>query len=187
MSVTRVVVNRMWFLSIALGGCLADLATKHVVFAWRGVPRPSNEWWIVEGYIGVETALNKGALFGMGASIGPQGFAVLSLIAAAGLVGWVLFGRVAKDRFLALTLGCILGGILGNLYDRLGLWSHPDIDGPWRYAVRDWILFRYGQWTWPNFNLADCFLVCGAALLVWHSFRTELPRTEAGDGEKANG
>jgi len=38
------------------------------------------------------------------------------------------------------------------------------------YGVRDWALVRSGPWQWPNFNFADSLLVCGALLLVWHSF-----------------
>ena len=44
-----------------------------------------------------------------------------------------------------------------------------DAAGQWHTEVRDWILFRYGEYTWPNFNLADCLLVCGAALLMLHA------------------
>ena len=39
------------------------------------------------------------------------------------------------------------------------------------YAVRDWLDFHLIRW--PIFNLADSFLVCGAALLIWHAFRSE--------------
>jgi len=35
--------------------------------------------------------------------------------------------------------------------------------------VRDWILVMIGPYPWPNFNLADAMLVCGAALLAWHA------------------
>ena len=72
-------------------------------------------------------------------------------------------------------LGCVTAGILGNLYDRLGLpglrWiaNPPHHAGDPVHAVRDWILVMIGPWHWPNFNVADSLLVCGA-LLVWHSF-----------------
>jgi len=39
------------------------------------------------------------------------------------------------------------------------------------HAVRDWILVMIGNWPWPNFNIADSLLVCGAGLLLWHAFR----------------
>jgi signal peptidase II len=37
--------------------------------------------------------------------------------------------------------------------------------------VRDWILLRYGQFTWPNFNIADSLLVVGTGMLLWSGFR----------------
>ena len=67
------------------------------------------------------------------------------------------------------------GGILGNLYDRLGLWTVGVENLPRIYAVRDWIRISYGNLVWPNFNLADSLLVCGALLLVWHAFRAPPP------------
>ena len=71
---------------------------------------------------------------------------------------------------------CITGGILGNLYDRLGIpslqWHAPlGREGDPVYAVRDWIHFRLdGVIDWPIFNLADSFLVLGAGLLLFLSF-----------------
>ncbi len=157
------------FFALAIGGCTADLLTKHWVFQWRGMPRPGNEWWLIEGYVGIETALNPGALFGMGRGYGFV-FASLSIMAAVGVLAWLHFGRAARDLLLTIALGCVLGGIFGNLYDRLGLWHPPGQPDVWRNEVRDWILFRWGDYTWPNFNIADSLLVCGAALLFWHSF-----------------
>jgi len=63
-----------------------------------------------------------------------------------------------------------MGGVLGNLYDRLGLWVQPGYPKQWASGVRDWILFRYGEYTWPNFNIADSLLVCGAIMLMLHAF-----------------
>ncbi len=158
------------FGSLAIGGCLVDLLTKYWVFQWRGMPRPNNEWWIWEGYIGIETTLNPGALFGAGAGFGGL-FALLSIIAAIGILVWVFVYQAVRDLLLTFALGMIEGGILGNLYDRLGLWQVPGAPGQFRSEVRDWILLRYGSFTWPNFNIADCLLVTGAALLMWHAFR----------------
>jgi signal peptidase II len=71
-----------------------------------------------------------------------------------------------------------MGGIGGNLYDRLGLWQNPENPGEWRNEVRDWILLRYQEFTWPNFNVADSLLVCGAFLLVWHGLFHQPPHSE---------
>lgn len=157
------------FLTIASVGCLADLTTKHYVFAWRGMPRPNNEWWIIPGFMGIETSLNPGALFGMGAG-GGRIFAAFSIVAALGILYLVCVRRWARDWLLIVALGMILGGILGNLYDRLGLWHPPGQPDVWRNEVRDWILFRFGSFTWPNFNIADSLLVVGAGLLMWHAW-----------------
>jgi signal peptidase II len=72
-------------------------------------------------------------------------------------------------------LACIMAGVLGNLYDRLGLWWTPDFVGYPRYAVRDFILLQYRGWVWPNFNLADSLLVCGAGFLILHAWLAPQP------------
>jgi signal peptidase II len=122
--------------------------------------------WLVPYYVGIETTLNTGGLFGLGQDSVVY-LMVFSFVALIGIIYWFVFFRMGHDRWLTLTFGLITGGILGNLYDRLGLWSPTG-----QMAVRDWILVRYSeQWTWPNFNVADSLLVVGAALLFWHSFR----------------
>jgi signal peptidase II len=169
------------FLAIAVIGCAIDLATKQLVFNWRGFPPPfqpaAGEWWLWEPFIGIETAINTGALFGAGAGFG-RWFAALSVLAAVGILVWLFWYRAAHDLWLTIALACVMAGILGNLYDRLGLWYEPGMPVSWQSGVRDWILLRYRtrEWTWPNFNIADSLLVCGAAMLLIHAFR---------DGRKA--
>ncbi|HVC97370.1 MAG TPA: signal peptidase II [Pirellulales bacterium] len=159
------------FSLLAVFGCLADLASKSWVFAWLGPPH-GETWWLIEDICGFQTSLNKGALFGMG-----QGkvwlFASLSVVAAVAIVYWLFVARAAHDWLLTVSLGLVTGGIFGNLYDRLGLWTMPGADEARVYAVRDFILVQYHDWVWPNFNVADSLLVCGAALLVWHAYRSE--------------
>jgi signal peptidase II len=161
------------FLALAALGCFVDLATKHYVFAWRGMPaagRHADVWWLWEGYVGIETATNTGALFGLGTNQVTL-FAVLSFVAAIGILYWLFAARAARDLLLTVALGLVMGGILGNLYDRLGLWSPPEGGAP-VYAVRDWILLQFRGYTWPNFNIADSLLVCGAGILIWHALRS---------------
>ncbi len=188
-SSTAVVVpgNRhVVFWGIGVLGCALDLLTKYLVFQWRGMPLASPIWWIWEPYIGIETALNRGALFGMGAGFG-KGFAALSVIAAVGIVVWLFWLGAARDWLLTIALGCVMGGIGGNLYDRLGFWQVPGAPGTFGSEVRDWILLRYQNHTWPNFNIADSLLVCGACLLLWHGFRGDKPRAAAPVGAVQDG
>ena len=164
-------------------GCATDLLTKHWVFQWRGLPREENEWWLWEPYVGIETAVNIGALFGMGGGHG-QIFAGLSIIAALGIVIWLFLFRAAYDLWLTWALSLVMGGVFGNLYDRLGLWVQPGYPAQWNSGVRDWILLRYGQYTWPNFNVADSLLVCGAIMLMLHAF-WDRPHDESASGAKS--
>ena len=160
-----------WFLGIATLGCAADLLTKHWIFAWLGPSSGDHIWWLHEGYIGIQTTLNRGALFGMGSGGGPI-FAGLSILAAISILAWLFFFGAAHSRWLTVALSLITGGILGNLYDRLGLWVTAEIPADYASSVRDWILFRAGseRWSWPNFNIADSLLVVGAGMLLWQAY-----------------
>jgi len=165
--------NVALFLGLAISGLALDLLTKAWVFRLLGPPGARDTWWLWDGYVGLQTAYNAGGLFGMfqGAVHWLAGF---SVVAALAVLYWFFLKGAAFDRWLSVTLGCILAGILGNLYDRLGLWSDPPM-----YAVRDWILLSYQGHHWPNFNIADSLLVCGTGLLVWHTMRADPPRSDS--------
>jgi signal peptidase II len=167
------------FVGIFVAGTAMDLLTKQWIFSWRGLPGQQPVWWIWEPFIGIETAVNPGALFGMGAGFGP-GFAALSVFAAVAIVIWLYRFRAIDSWWLLIALACVMAGIFGNLYDRLGLWNPPADVPEWSSGVRDWILFRYESFVWPNFNIADSLLVCGAIMLAIHSFFMS-PATETGE------
>lgn len=166
------------FLVIAAVGAGTDLWTKSWIFNWLGLPGTNQPYWIVEPYFGLETAVNPGAVFGMGAGFGLL-FAAFSVIATIGISIWLSKFAAIDSRWLVVSLGMVQGGIIGNLHDRLGLWNPPQQMPQWSSGVRDWILFRYGDFTWPNFNIADSLLVCGAIMLAAHSFLWSPPKKES--------
>lgn len=173
------------FFSIAILGCLVDLATKYWMFEWLGGPREQGTRWIWKNVFGFQTSLNEGALFGMGQGWA-HGFAILSIVATVGILYWLFFRGAARDLLLTVGLGCVTAGICGNLYDRLGIpglkWKHQWIVGGLHqvgepvYAVRDWIHVIIIKWPWPTFNIADSMLVCGALMLVWNAVRQDSSR-----------
>jgi signal peptidase II len=180
------------YAAIVAVGLTADLLTKHFIFRWLGVapdfvaagdPAAArwrgdeslpHLWWLWEGRLGIQTSINTGALFGMGAGWW-LAFALLSGAALVGIVVWLVVLRAAHDRWLTVALACVTAGILGNLYDRLGLWDGAGLRPEFQHGVRDWILFVWPEVRlrifnpWPNFNIADSLLVTGAIMLVIHS------------------
>ncbi len=173
------------FFAVALGGCALDLATKSWMFAHLGMPGPDAQtWWLWPEVFGFQTSLNEGALFGMGQGFSLL-FAALSMGAAVAILVWLFAVGAARDWLLTIALAIVMIGILGNLYDRLGL---PSLlwNGAFRghnpgepvYAVRDFILVVICGWPWPTFNLADISLNCGAALLICHALFAKEPKAE---------
>ena len=118
----RLPVNRfVLFFALMVLGLSADLITKEVVFQKCYLPGEVPEkYWLIDDVFGIETSTNGGALFGMGQGK-HQWFAALSVLAITALCTWLFVFKAARDRFLTICLGVISGGILGNLFDRVGL------------------------------------------------------------------
>jgi len=167
------------FALIGSGALLADLSSKSLAFSRLGMPGQRHPVTIIPGMLCIETSLNEGAVFGIGQGFGSL-FALISVAAVIFILGLVSKATTRADGRLLVSLALILGGILGNLYDRLGLpglrWHAPGNRlGQPVLAVRDWIHFRLeGVIDWPIFNLADSWLVIGACLIVLVSLRPAL-------------
>lgn len=152
--------TRHWtlFLAVALVGAFLDLLTKHLTFAhiqrWE-------EIFIIDGFFSFRRTTNPGVVFGMG----PKAKWVWMLISvlAVPAIG-ALFWSVKKPRWiLTMSLGMILAGTIGNMYDRVFTEIHE---------VRDFIKFFYvsadgAPHIWPLFNLADSFICVGVFLLTF--------------------
>lgn len=85
-------------------------------------------------------------------------FSIVAVTISTGLVVW-LYLAPRGQWLLALSLGLILGGALGNLWDRLAL----------GYVV-DFISVHYDGHYFPAFNLADSAISVGAACMLLDSF-----------------
>ena len=94
-------------------------------------------------------------------------FISLALTISTVLIVWIrAVGR--QNLWLALALSLVLGGALGNVWDRIVL----------GYVV-DFIDVYYAGWHWPTFNVADSAICVGAALLIIDSFRSGKQATPA--------
>jgi signal peptidase II len=114
---------------------------------------------VIHGFFWITNVRNPGAAFGL--FVGAPAALRLTLFIGITLVAIALifsfYRRLAPgDRLSALSLGLILGGAVGNLIDRV-----------LRGEVVDFLHFRlWGGYEWPDFNLADSFIVVGVAFLV---------------------
>ena len=118
-------------------------------------------------------AYNTGAAFSFLAdSAGWQRwlFALIAVVVSAVLVVWLKrLGR--NDTWLAIALALILGGALGNLYDRI-VYGH----------VVDFILVHWqNRWYFPAFNFADSAICVGAVMLALDMFKSKKPGEPAHD------
>jgi signal peptidase II len=140
-----------WF-AAAAGVVLADRLTKWVMLEWL---RPG-ETVEVTGFFNLVLVYNRGAAFSFLADApGWQTpFFVAVALIASGVVSWMLWRHPAR-MLLCAGLALILGGALGNLWDRLA-WG----------AVADFLDFHAFGWHWPAFNIADSAITVGAALVV---------------------
>lgn len=156
-----------WF-ALAAAIIVADRLTKWLLLAYLA-PGEVRE---ITGFFNLVLVFNKGAAFSfLAGAPGWQTPLFVTVAIAAAIVVSVLLVRGAGSRIFKLGLALILGGALGNLWDRL------------QYGqVVDFLdLHAYG-WHWPAFNVADAGISVGAALLIVDSFliRHEPARTGHG-------
>jgi signal peptidase II len=141
--------------SIAAVVVVLDQLSKILIVATMPNREPIE---LLGGLLTITYGRNSGAAFSLG-----QGLTVVFTVVAIGVV--VVVGRMSlrvRSTGWAVALGCLVGGALGNLFDRV--FRAP---GPGRGEVVDWIQFP----NYPVFNLADSFVVCAAIAIVVLSSR----------------
>ncbi len=136
---------------LALDQASKALASSHLLL---GHPVP-----IVGNLVRLTLVHNTGAAFGLfpGSRLP---FILISVLAIS--VVLYLFARDAYQSLVnRVLLGCILGGALGNLVDRVR-WG----------KVVDFIDVGWGTLRWPVFNVADSAVTLGVILLAWNLARS---------------
>ena len=122
---------------------------------------------VIDGFFNITYVRNTGVAFGIFSAISSPAKAIFlsafAALAAVLVVGYSLRTPIGK-RLLHVALALILGGALGNLYDRLA----------YGYVV-DFLEFYLRSHYWPSFNVADSAISVGVVLLAIEMMRNEAP------------
>jgi signal peptidase II len=154
----------------ALAVFVADQTSKYWVL--HGLNLPELGQVVLLPVLNLTMVWNRGVTFGLLNSFGHWGTAALVVVALAVVAALILWLRKAGSALMAVSIGAIAGGAVGNVLDRL------------RYgAVVDFIHAHIGGWSWYVFNVADAAIVCGVGALLLDSVLTGRGTTGRGTGK----
>ena len=134
---------------------------------------------VVPGLLNFTYVYNSGAAFGVMQESNRYFFLVLSALAILFVV-YFFFKIDRKQVLLAVALSLVMGGALGNVWDRFSM-GH----------VIDFIDFHVGRRVWPTFNVADIAICVGVGVMILelfvqrHNQAPETPASESGAGTGA--
>jgi signal peptidase II len=148
-----------WMRWLALSAVIvvADLATK----AWMSSAFTLGESVELTPFFNLVLAHNTGAAFSFLAGAGGWQrwfFTGITIVISVAIV--VMLSRQRGAPWVSGAFALVLGGALGNLYDRLML----------GYVV-DFVQLHAAGYYWPAFNVADSAITVGVAMLIWESLR----------------
>lgn len=138
--------------ALSFGIFVADQWSKAIVLDWFSAHHGKIT---LTSFLNIVLAWNKGISYGLFQASNPYGIWIL--IAVAVMISFILIWWIikAEDLFSTLCFSMILGGAFGNVFDRIQFG-----------AVVDFIDFHVFGYHWYTFNVADCGIVVGAALLL---------------------
>lgn len=141
-------------------------ATESLIYGWPREVLPFLNWTL---------AHNTGAAFSFLHDAGGWQrwfFVTIAVAVSVGLLVW-LSRLPSGSRWLPVAIALLLGGAIGNLHDRA-------VQG---YVV-DFIHLHWAGWNFPAFNIADCGISIGAAMLIIDSLFLEGRRERAEGRER---
>jgi signal peptidase II len=132
-----------------------DQVSKYLILDYFREPGCGSHSATVTSFLDLVITCNRGVSFGL-FNHGAEFSAIVFSLAAAAIVAVLIFwlSRV-RSNYLAIAIGLIIGGAIGNVVDRLRLGG-----------VVDFLYFHVGSWYWPAFNLADSAICLGVAAML---------------------
>lgn len=145
---------------LGLAGLLATLGLDQASKLWLyfGTDLVLTQPWHLTAFADFVVVWNRGVSYGLFQQEGGVGRWMLVGISAAAAIGLILWMRRAESRLLALALGLVAGGAIGNAIDRAAYG-----------AVFDFVHLHAWGWSWYVFNVADAAIVAGVIGLVLDS------------------
>jgi signal peptidase II len=160
---------RDWGLAAAALALLLDQGSKILLLYALGFRDTPGAHLQILPFFNLVMVWNPGISYGLFPAHGRSGtvlLAIFSVLAVGGL-GWWLWN--ARRSALAIGLGLVIGGALGNLIDRL-------VYG----KVADFFHFYAGHYDWYVFNVADCAITIGVAALLYDALLRPEPAAKNG-------
>lgn len=142
----------------ALGIFVADRLSKYAILEIVGLPARGQISLLP--FLDLTMVWNRGVSFGMLQADDMTGRLLLAGFAALVVCGLLIWLYRNTQLLVSVALGGIIGGAVGNLYDRLA-WG----------AVADFVDLHILDYHWYVFNLADAAITLGVAALIIDSFR----------------
>jgi signal peptidase II len=127
--------------------------------------RPGYSIPVIPGFFRFSHVLNTGAAFSLMETWPPNAVRIglISFSVIAAIIVFAMLWRTGRALTLtSVALALILGGALGNLYDRIRF-----------HHVVDFLAVRIYHYNWPDFNVADSCIVIGACLLLLEIFHPQ--------------
>jgi signal peptidase II len=158
-------------LAVALVAAAADQVSKLALLAHFGEAGCAIRSETVTSFLQLVLTCNSGVSFGL---FNRTGVSAAIFCAAAAIVVIVLLAWLKRVRtnLLAVAIGLIIGGAIGNVTDRLRFG-----------AVIDFLYFHAGSWYWPAFNLADSAICLGVAAMLLDGLWLRRTPHQANPGE----
>lgn len=152
------------FLWISVVTIAADLWSKYAVIGNMDLYESIQ----ITGFFNLTYVHNYGAAFSFLHNAGgwQRWFFTVIAVVVCGIILWWLKQTPKQQRLLPIAFSFILGGAIGNVYDRI---MHG-------YVI-DFLDFYVSNWHWPAFNLADSAIFLGASLLIWDMLTTKKNET----------
>lgn len=164
---SRFRLGRIFYLLVSVAALVLDRLTKWQV--QRRIELPDSIS-VIPGFFRIVHLENPGAAFGIFSDTPtPLKLGLLIALSAIAMVVVTILLWKSSTSLSSTSVGLslILGGAIGNLWDRV-----------LHHRVTDFLLFYYHQYEWPAFNLADSAIVVGAALLVLDLLFSKAPQEE---------